>query len=91
MLGCACPVNRNIIWLNVCAVATCILLLGVSSGLETLQWFAIVAVTMLFFSNKLPVLPKLGDSTFNRLLKYPLHKRKAMLGEFDFSEFLFAF
>ena len=27
----------------------------------------------------------------NRLLKYPLRKRKAMLGEFDFFEFLFAF
>ena len=26
----------------------------------------------------------------NRLLKYPLRKRKAMLGEFDFSDFLFA-
>ena len=26
----------------------------------------------------------------SRLLKYPLRKRKAMLGEFDFSDFLFA-
>jgi len=27
----------------------------------------------------------------SRLLKYPLRKRKAILAEFDFSDFLFAF
>ena len=30
-------------------------------------------------------------STINRLLKYSPRKRKAMLGEFDFSDLLFGF
>ena len=31
------------------------------------------------------------ELTPSKLLKYPVRKRKAMLGEFDFFEFLFAF